>query len=37
MIRITKKEWDALGGLKNSDLARVMHGGRWYYYKGATS
>lgn len=34
MTRITKREWAALGGLRNPDLARVMRGGRWYYYKG---
>lgn len=35
-MRITKAEWQALGGLRNSNLYRVQRNGRWYYYKGAT-
>lgn len=36
-MRITKAEWIALGGLKNTDLYRVQgRGGQWRYYKGAT-
>ncbi|QIG76917.1 hypothetical protein EVC30_088 [Rhizobium phage RHph_Y1_11] len=35
MTRISKKEWVALGGLKNTDLYRVQKNGRWVYYKGA--
>ena len=34
-MRITKKEWVALGGLRNSDLYRVQRNGRWCYYSGA--
>jgi hypothetical protein len=37
MTRITKAEWTALGGLRNSNLARIERGGRWVYYKGVTS
>lgn len=32
--RITKAEWQRLGGLKNSKLARKTNAaGRWIYYK----
>jgi hypothetical protein len=31
--KITKAEWAALGGLKNSNLCRNMRGGRWVYYR----
>lgn len=34
--RITKAQWAALGGLRNSDLFRKAHnGGGWFYYRGA--
>ncbi len=33
--KITKREWQALGGLRNSDLYRVQRNGRWHYYAGA--
>jgi len=33
--RITKAEWQALGGLRNSDLFRQQRNGKWFYYKGA--
>ena len=37
-VRITKREWAALGGLRNSDLYRVQApGGGWRYYRGATA
>ena len=32
--RITKREWQALGGLRNSSLFRVQRrDGRWTYYQ----
>lgn len=36
LTRISKKQWESLGGLRNSDLANRMVGGRWTYWKGAT-
>lgn len=33
-MRITKEDWRAMGGLRNSRLYRKMYGGRWYYYEG---
>lgn len=33
--RITKQEWQAKGGLRNSSLYRVQRNGRWYYYEAA--
>lgn len=30
--RITKAEWAARGGLRNSDNIRNMRGNRWAYY-----
>lgn len=36
MTRITKREWDSLGGLRNPDLCRIMKGNRWRYYKHVT-
>ncbi len=32
-MRITKAEWDRLGGLANSDLYRKERRGRCYYYR----
>lgn len=33
-MRITKREWQALGGLSNSNLyRRQAKCGRWYYYR----
>lgn len=31
-MRVTKKEWDARGGLRNSACYRIERNGRWYYY-----
>jgi len=31
--RITKREYDNLGGMANSDVYRKMVSGRWQYYK----
>lgn len=31
--RITKAEWQRLGGLSNPKLYRRMVGGKWQYYK----
>lgn len=30
---ITKAEWVALGGLRNSRLFRVQRGARWHHYQ----
>lgn len=35
-MKITKKEWVRLGGLRNTNLYRNQVGNRWVYYKGAT-
>lgn len=32
-MRITKRRWDRLGGLRNPSLYRKERGGRWYYYQ----
>ena len=32
-MRITKREWSALGGLRNPNLYRRMVSGVWCYYK----
>lgn len=32
-VRITKQEWYARGGLKNSSLYRTWRGGRWQYFR----
>ena len=35
-MKITKKEWEQRGGLRNSDLYRKQNkNGRWSYHKGA--
>jgi hypothetical protein len=31
--RISKAEWRAEGGLRNSNLCRVMRAGRWVHYR----
>ena len=31
-LRITKREWQALGGLANSNLFRRMRSGVWQYF-----
>lgn len=31
-MRITKKKYDAWGGMRNYLLYRVERNGRWYYY-----
>jgi len=31
--RITKEEWDMLGGTENRDLYRVRKNGCWNYYR----
>ena len=35
--RISKKTYDARGGLRNPDLFRVYRNGRWVYYAGAAA
>lgn len=30
--RVTKKQWDRLGGLRNPHLYRKQSAGRWYYF-----
>lgn len=32
---ISKREWERLGGLKNTDLYRIERNNRWHYYAGA--
>ncbi len=32
-MRITKKEYVRLGGMRNPRLYRKQINGRWYYYK----
>lgn len=32
---ISKRQWLALGGLRNTNLFRAQLRGKWYYYKGA--
>lgn len=32
-VKITKAEWDRLGGLRNSQLFRAQKAGRWHYYR----
>lgn len=37
-MRISKREWIQLGGLRNSDLYRKQSkSGAWQYYKGASN
>ena len=31
-MRITKRQYDRLGGMRNARLYRNEKGGRWYYY-----
>jgi hypothetical protein len=31
-MRITKSEYDRLGGMRNARLYRKEQGGRWYYH-----
>lgn len=33
MVRITKKQWQADGGLQNPKLARKMVNGKWQYFR----
>lgn len=37
VTRISKAEWERLGGFKNTDLFRREVDGKWQYYKGAAS
>ena len=32
-MRITKRHYDYLGGMRNARLYRNEKDGRWYYYK----
>lgn len=32
-MRISKREYDELGGMRNPRLYRKQIGGRWYYYR----
>ena len=33
MKRITKKEWQVLGGISGTKVCRKMIFGKWFYYR----